>query len=201
MQNTECKRLNAKPDHPMVGDFPSSRFIIHKNPFTFIKVDTYKPFSVRVNRRTENRWLFGASCLTTNAVFINMLYTMNSDSCLMALLNLIHTRGALKRIISDKGTNFVRGSNILQEKQNEWNDKLIARGIITEPIEWDFNPAKASHMNGSVERDRNDKKILQRMHDTLNKRQIIPNDETFYCIIKETKGTVNNRPLCMTPLE
>jgi len=148
----KCKRLNAKPDHPMMGDLPSSRLAVHENPFTFIIVDTCGPFYVKVNRRTEKRWLFVASCLTTRAGFVNVLYTMNSDSCLMALSNMIHTRGAPKRIISDNGTNFVGGSNILQEKQNEWNDKLIERGTITEPIEWDFNPAKASHMNGSVER-------------------------------------------------
>jgi len=39
------------------------------------------------------------------------------------------------------------------------------------------------------------------MQDTLNKRLIMPNDETFNCMIMEIEGTINNRPLCMTPLE
>lgn len=198
----KCKRLNAKPAQPMMGDLPGTRLAIYENPFSYNIVDTCGPFIVKVNRKTEKRWLFVVSCLTTRAVFISVLYSMNSESCLMALSKLINARGAPKRMISDKGSNFIGGSNIFQEKQEEWNKDLIERGIIVEPIEWDFNPAKASHMNGSVERVIGMiKQVLFKMHDTMNKRLIIPNDEVFSCMIKEIEGTINNRPLSMIPME
>lgn len=198
----KCKRENAKPDTPMMGDLPSSRLAIHENPFSYIIVDTCGSFSIRVNRKTEKRWLFVASCLTTRGIFISVLHSMSSESCLMALENLINTKGAPKRIISDNGSNFVGGNNKLTEKTDEWNQKLLDKNIISEAIEWDFNPAKASSMNGSIERLIGMvKKVLHKMHDSLDKRLIVPNDETFTCMIKEVEGLINNRPLSMIPLE
>lgn len=197
-----CKKRNAKPDQPMMGDLPSYRLATYTPNFTYCIVDVCGPFFTSVGRRTEKRWLFVNSCLTSRSTHIEILYSMSAQSCLMALQNSINLRGAPKRIISDNGSNFLGASNILREMQSKWNKILMEKNIIMSPIEWDFNPAKASHMNGSVERVIGlVKSTLKEFHHILDKRMLVPNDEVFRTMICEIIGMVNNRPLTMLPLE
>lgn len=197
-----CKRWNAKPDEPMMGDLPSYRLASYLPPFSYAITDICGPFPVRVKRSTEKRWLFVYSCLTTRAIHIEIINGLDSESCLMALQNTINLRGAPKRIISDNGTNFVGGSKILNAMQNEWNKKLYEKGVITQNIEWEFSMAKASSMNGSVERMIGlIKSVFKKMQDTLNSKIITPNDFVFRCLICEIIGMLNNRPLTMIPIE
>jgi hypothetical protein len=120
----------------------------------------------------------------------------------MAFQNFINLRGAPSRVISDQGSNFLGAKNILKEMETKWNEKLKDEDVITNAIQWDFNPAKASHMNGSVERMIGlIKNVLRNLHETLNKKLIIPGDEEFRCLICEIIGMLNNRPLTMIPLK
>ena len=197
-----CKRRNAKPDQPRMGDLPGYRLASHTNPFTYSIIDICGPFLIRVNRRTEKRWLLVISCLTTRAIHMEVLYTMNTNSCLMGLNNWINLRGAPKRIVSDNGSNFVGGKNLIKTYHNRWNAELLKKGVITESIEWDFQPAKASHMSGSVERMIGlVKGVLKRFNESLNQKLLVPNDETFKSMVCEIIGMLNNRPLTMLPLE
>ncbi|KAG5684464.1 hypothetical protein PVAND_013698 [Polypedilum vanderplanki] len=197
-----CKKFNAKPDQPKMGDLPSERLATFTPPFTYIIIDVCGPLTIIEERKRKKRWLFVAVCLTTRAVHIEILYSMDSESCLMALQNTINLRGAPARIISDNGTNFIGGSKILKDMQYYWNKKLLKQGVIQTPIEWDFNPARASHMNGSVERVIGlVKNTLKNMNDTLDRRMIFPKDEVLRCLICEVIGLLNNRPLTMHPLE
>lgn len=197
-----CKRFNAKPDTPMMGDLPSYRLATHINPFTYSVVDICGPFKISMNRRYQKRWLFVISCLTTRAIHMEVLYSMSSQSCLMAFTNFINLRGAPLRVVSDQGSNFIGSNNIRQDMETKWNKKLKEKNVITQDIEWDFNPAKASSMSGSVERMIGlIKSVLRNLHDTLNKKLIIPSDEEFKCLVCEIIGMLNNRPLTMLPIK
>jgi len=185
-----------------MGDLPSYRLASHTDLFTYSIVDVGGPFTVTMNRRHQKRWLFVISCLTTRAIHIEILYSMSAQSCLMAFQNFIILRGAPLRVLSDRGSNFLGAKNILHEMETKWNQKLREKGVITQNIEWDFNPAKASSMNGSVERMIGlIKNVLKNLHETLNKKLIIPGDEEFRCLICEIIGMLNNRPLTMLPIK
>ena len=197
-----CKKFNAKPDIPLMGDLPSYRLSTHTDPFTYSIVDVCGPFKISMNRRYQKRWLLVISCLTTRALHLEILYSMTAQSCLMAFKNFINLRGAPLRVISDQGSNFLGANNILNTMQTKWNQELKEKGVITQDIEWDFNPAKASHMSGSIERMIGlVKNVLHNLHDTLNKKLIIPGDEEFRCLICEIIGMLNNRPLTMLPIK
>jgi len=198
----KCRRENAKPDRPMMGDLPGYRLASYESAFKYVIIDVCGPFSIRVNRRTQKRWLLIISCLTTRAVNIEVLHTSDSQSFLMALQNHINLRGAPTRIICDNGLNFVGGSNNLKECERRWNAQLIEKGVIAKEIEFEFSPAKASSMNGSIERMVGlTKNILKKMNDSLNKKLIFPSEEVFKCLSLEIVGLLNNRPLTMIPFE
>lgn len=197
-----CKRQNAKPQQPMMGDLPIEKLSSHIPPFSYCIVDICGPFFIRVKRSTEKRWLFVYSCLTTRALHIEIIDSMDADACLIALQNTINLRGAPKKIISDMGTNFVGGNNILNEMNDKWNKKLLEKGIVVNPIEWEFTVAKGSYMNGSVERMVGlIKSTLKKFNATLNEKMIYPNDFVFRSLICEIIGMINNRPLSLNPFE
>lgn len=54
-------------------------------------------------------------CLTTRAVYIDVLHKLDSDSFLMALRRFTARRGTPFELISDQGTNFKGGERELKK--------------------------------------------------------------------------------------
>lgn len=198
-----CKRKHAKPDIPMMGSLPSYRLEHHTPVFSYVIIDLAGPIIVHNKRnRAEKRWIFVYSCLTTRGVHLELIEDLSSNSTLLALQNAINLRGYPKKIYTDQGTNFRGAQAILSEVQNEWNKHLIKKGIVREPIEWEFAPAKAPHMQGSVERLVGlVKNALKKMTFTLNQSSARYNDFHLRTILYEITGILNSRPLTMIPID
>jgi transposase InsO family protein len=197
-----CKLKSCKPVIPRMGDLPSMRLDAFTHLFKNTIVDVCGPFKVVIGRKSAKRWLFVASCLTTRAVHIEILHTMTGNSAILALNNLIHLRGKPEIIYSDMGTNFVGGYKEIIESYNDHNKKLIEQGIEPLKIIWENSPAKASHMNGCIERLIGlTKNALHKMEDMMNKKLYHLDDESFRAYICEVIGILNNRPLCMIPIK
>ena len=126
-----------------MADFPPDR-LEPGAPFTNVGVDTSGPWEI-VSRRTRGgqanskRWTVIFSCLTTRAIHIEVIEELSSSSFINALRRLHALRGVVKTFRSDCGTNFVGCVNLLKEY-------LLSNGI-----EWIFNPPHASHMGGAWE--------------------------------------------------
>ena len=65
------------------------------------------------------------TCLTTRAVHIEVVRSLDTDSCLVAIKRSIARRGKPTTIISDNGTNFVGSARELKEYINSWNQDQI----------------------------------------------------------------------------
>jgi hypothetical protein len=114
----------------------------------------------------------------------------------------MNLRGSPKTITTDNGTNFIGAQAILLEAQSKWNSVLLQKGLIIEPIKWHFPPAKAPHMQGSVERMVGlTKKALKKMTTLINESSVKYNDFQLRAILYEIAGILNNRPLTMLPIE
>lgn len=197
-----CKLKACKPVIPRMGDLPKLRLDSHSPLFTNTIVDVCGPFKVVVGRKSAKRWLFVASCLTTRAVHIEIMHHMTANSAILALNNLIHLRGKPEIVYSDMGTNFIGAFNEMQKSFNERNKTLIDQGMEPLNIVWETSPAKASHMNGAIERLIGlTKNALHKMEAMMNKKLYHLDDESFRAFVCETIGILNNRPLCMTPIE
>lgn len=96
-------------------DLPSNRLQLHKPAFYSTGGDCFGPMSVKVGRRQEKRWGVIFKCLTTRAVYLDLLRNMDADAYLMALRQLIARRGRPAELWSDRGTNFKGGERELRE--------------------------------------------------------------------------------------
>ena len=110
-----CRRRRARPHAPKMADLPSVRLKAHLPPFSHVGVDYFGPLTVKRLRKTEKRYGCLFTCLVTRAVHIEIAYTLDTDSYIMALRRIISRRGKPQRILSDNGTNFVGANRELRE--------------------------------------------------------------------------------------
>jgi len=198
-----CIRHNSSPKIPLMGDIPAVRLKSHVPPFSYTIADIAGPITVKVTRNTvAKRYIFVYSCLTSRALHLELIEDLTTNSTLLALQNSIHLRGAPFKIITDNGTNFVGANNKLREICERWNRELLAKGCVIRPIDWDFGPARAPHMQGAVERmvalmKTAIKKVLLMIRSQIHKL----NDFQIRAILMEVIGLLNNRPLTLAPLE
>jgi hypothetical protein len=194
-----CNRFNARPAIPMMGDLPSYRLAIFEDPFTYSIADIAGPVKV-VNARNvlEKRYILVYSCLTTRALHLQLIKNLDSNSTLLALQKIFIRKGVPKRIVCDNGTNFVGASSIFRKRHEEWNRKLLVHGTIRKPVEFDFGPAKASHMQGSVERMVGlVKTAIKNINKMMENKVGHYDDFTLDAILMEVEGIMNNRPLAL----
>lgn len=192
-----CIRYKVKPVFPLMGDLPEERLAINLPAFTHVMVDLCGPIKVNISRNVcAERYILVYSCLTTRALHLELIESLNTDATLIALQNCINLRGAPATITSDNGTNFVGANNTIQRTTNMWNERLLTNNIIIVPIKWKFGPAKASHMQGSVERMVGLVKSTLKTTLLMLRKQIHNiNDFTLRGILFEIIGILNNRPL------
>ena len=187
-----CKKLRGKLGIQRMADLPTDRVTPDKPPFTYTGVDCFGPFYVKRGRAQEKRYGCLFTCLTTRAIHIEKLNSMDADSFINSLMRFISRRGVPEKIRSDNGTNFVGGNKELQESIQRWNeDHKTKENLLIRDIKWEFNPPAASHMGGVWERQiRTVRKVLN----AILRDQVL-DDERLSTVFCEVESIVNNRPL------
>lgn len=195
----ECKRRNFHPATPAMGNLPMERLCDAHPPFSHVIIDTAGHFTVTNKRKSEKRWLLMISCLASRGIHIEIMHSLSGESALLALTNTCTIRGSPLKIYSDQGTNFKCIANYIQEKLPQVNDIRLKAGLSPISFQWEFSPARAPHMNGSIERMIGlVKKGLKKFEEIMKIRLSNLNDEEFRNVVYEIMGYVNNRPLCTT---
>ena len=93
-----CKKLRGKLGERRMADLPQSRVMPSDPPFSYTGIDNFGPFFVQRGRSMEKRYGCIFTCLTTRAIHIEPLNSMDADSFVNALVRFISRRGAPKRI-------------------------------------------------------------------------------------------------------
>lgn len=191
-----CKKNNARPLIPSMGSLPFGRLGFEQPAFTYCMLDVAGPFTITPYNKPMKRWLLVITCLTTRAIHIEILKSMDANSALMGFLNTCYLRGKPEFVISDPGTNFIGGRRLLITAWNEYNIKLRQQGLSPLTITWETHPARASWMNGAVERliglmKNAMKKVMSRMKQNF----IQLNDEQLRHLICKVINMLNERPL------
>lgn len=186
----ECQRWRGQPSVPRMADLPEARLRLHKPAFYSTGVDCFGPMMVRVGRRQEKRWGLIFKCLTTRAVHLDLLRTMDSDGYLMALRRLIARRGTPAELWSDRGTNF-RGAERELREAFDHMVPLLQQQLARQKIKFCFNPPAAPHFGGVWEREvRSVKSALY----TCVGSQPIPED-VLLTVLLEVEAILNSKPL------
>ena len=186
-----CREFQAVTMQPIMSDLPKERLAYQSPPFTNTGVDYFGPFYVTVRRTTEKRWGFLFTCLTTRAVHVEIVTSMDTSSCVMGVERFVSRRGTLAMIWSDNGTNFIGAEKELRESIEKWNVVNIAAELAYKGIKWRFNPPSAPHQGGIWERlVRSFKRVL---YTILGTRRLT--DEVLHTTFCLVENALNSRPL------
>ncbi|XP_026110661.1 uncharacterized protein LOC113084551 isoform X2 [Carassius auratus] len=186
----DCQRWSASPVVPKMADLPQSRLQLLKPPFFSTGMDCFGPFTVKVGRRHEKRWGILFKCMTTRAVHVDVLSSMDSDSFLMALRRFIARRGKPAELWSDQGTNFKGGERELQEAFRSLHSTLQTQ-LAKHQIRFQFNPPSAPHFGGVWEREV--RSVKAALYATIQS-QTVP-EEVLRTVLIEVEGILNSKPL------
>lgn len=148
----ECRGWWAKPASQQMADLLPARLRLFKPAIYSTGMDCFGPFQVKVGRRNEKRWGILFKCLTTRAVHIYLLTSVDTDSFLMAFRRFISRQGKPAEVYSDQGTNFKGGASELKEAFAHMGPELQAL-LAKQQIGFCFNPPAAPHIGGLWERE------------------------------------------------
>ena len=143
-----CKRINGRPCQQKMDDLPTSRLAVGDVPFTNTGVDCFGPFLIKRGRSEVKCYGCLFTCMTTRAVHIEVLESLDTDSFLNALRRFISRRGQPRTITSDNGGNFVSACKELKQGLLELDQAKIDHYMIDKGVEWIFHPPHASHKGG-----------------------------------------------------
>ena len=143
-----CKKFHAATTQTIMADLPKERLAYQSPPFTNTGVDYSGPFYVTVRRTTEKRWRFLFTCVTTPAVHVEVVPSMDTSSCVMGVEWFVSRGGTHAMIWSDNSTSIIGAEKEHLECIEKWNTLMIAAEIAHKGIKWRFNPPSAPHQGG-----------------------------------------------------
>ena len=141
------------------------------------------------------------TCLNSRAVHIEITWSMETDSFILALRRVISRRGNIRSIQSDNGTNFVGAFSELQKAFNNMDHDRIQQFLSTHGTDWliwNRNTPAASHMGGIWERQiRSARSILTAL---MKAHTGALTEEALCTLMSEAEAIVNSRPLTVESL-
>lgn len=186
-----CRELRSKPNVTQMGNLPPERTTAGVFSFCYTGIDYFGPLTVKVGRRLEKRWVVLFTCMTSRAVHIEVVPSLDTSSCIMAIRCFMAVRGIPKKILTDNGTNFTGANNELKNLVKQLDQPQIEETLSVRGVEWTFIPPGAPHFGGCWERlVRTVKTGLGAM---LKERH--PSDMVLRTALCEVMNVVNNRPL------
>lgn len=147
-----CKKQRARPVEQKMADLPAGRLAAHEPPFSYVGVDYFGPIEVKQGRSMVKRYGVVFTCLAIRAVHLEKADSLDTDSCINAIMRFISRRGPVKEIRSDNGTNFVGAEREMRKEIDKWNQAKIHESMLQRGIDWVFNPPSGSHFGGVWER-------------------------------------------------
>lgn len=192
-----CRIEKAKPSTMEMSPLPRARLAPYFRPFTFVGLDYFGPVQVVIGRRREKRWVALFTCLTIRAVHIEVVHSLSTDSCIMAIKNFVNRRGCPKEIHSDNASNFRRASKDLKTASAYLDYGKMEEATSVKEIEWKFIPPYSPHKGGAWERMvRSIKSVVSKiLHDRALR------DETLLSFLLEAENIINSRPLTYVPVD
>ena len=148
----KCRKQRAGGSQPFIADLPRERMQERVSTFSNTGVNYFGPFEVKFMRKTMKRWCCLFTCLTTRVVHIEVVPSLEAETCLTAITRFIARRGKPATILSNNGTNFVGAAKEMRDCINAWNLSEIEMSLPQKDIKWKFNPPGAPHFGGIWER-------------------------------------------------
>ena len=170
--------------------------LCEKPPLIYCGVDLFGPFVTKEGRKELTRYGALFPCLSSRAINIETVASLNTDSFILCLRRFIGHRGNIRPLRSDNGSNFVGASSKFKKTFAEMDQQKIndfMRDNSGEWMLWKRNPLSVSNMGGVWERQiRSARTILTSL---LKTHGTSLNDEPLHTLLIEVEAIVNSRPL------
>lgn len=132
------------------------------------------------------------TCMSTRAVHIEVIPTLDTSGCINAIRRFFAIRGPAKHLRLDCGTNFVGAWNelgFLKKMEGE----SVQRYLNEHGCAWEFNSPHSSHMGGAWERMIG---IARRILDgMLAKEHAHLTHDVLCTLMAEVSAIINSKPL------
>ena len=162
-------------------------------PFTYCGVDLFGSFLVKDARKKVKRYDALYTCLSSRAVYIEVVYSLTTDSFIMR--RFVGCRGNVRMIRSDNDSDLVGASAELARAFQMYHIKIsnFLKENCGEWIIWKRNPPLSSNMGGNWERQiRSAKEILNSLLKTHGSSLF---DESLQTLLVEVEAIINPLPL------
>ncbi|XP_030596228.1 uncharacterized protein LOC115787620 [Archocentrus centrarchus] len=186
-----CRRYNGRAMEQKMADLPKERIIPDLPPFTNVGVDYFGPIEVKKGRTTSKRYGVIFTCMACRAVHLEVANSLGTDACINAIRRFISRRGQVIHIRSDNGTNFVGAERELREALASLNHEQIQGALISNGVEWSFNPPAGSHHGGVWERMI---RLVKRILNSVLHQQML-DDDGLHTVMCEVEAILNDRPI------
>ena len=108
-----CKKLRGPVIQQRMPDLPADRTEVAP-PFTNVGFDVFGPWMIRSRKArggaaNSKRWGLVITCLSSRAIHIELLESMDASSFICALRRFFAFRGPVSILRCDRGTNFIGG--------------------------------------------------------------------------------------------
>ena len=142
------------------------------------------------------RYVIIFTCLSSRAVHLEVVYTMETDSFTQSLRRFIARCGNIRLIRCDNGTNFTGVQSEVQKAFSEMDDEQIShflQKLDADCITWRNNPPSRSHIGRVWERQiRSAWAILSALMKQLGTSL---NDKFLVTLLVEVDSKIISRPL------
>ena len=190
-----CRHLRGNFQQQKMASLPSDR-LCEEPPFTYCGVYLFGPFVTKEGCKELKRYEALFTCLSSRAIHIETVASLNTDSFILCLRRFIGHRGNIRPLRSDNGSNFVGASSKFKKAFAEMDQLKIndfMRDSGGEWMLWKLNPPSASNMGGVWERQiRSARTILTSL---LKTHGTSLNDKSLHALLIEVEAIVNSRPL------
>ena len=190
-----CGKRRAKPATQVMASLPEPRVRVPLRAFAHCGVDLFGTFYTRVSRRaTAKRYGCIFTCLSTRAVHLEMVSSLEANSFLLAFSRMTARRGRPLDVTSDNGTNFIRAERELASLFQSADQDKITDAMTRTGIRWHWNPPHSPHHGGVFEALI--KSAKRAIRATIGNAMLT--DEELQTALTEVESLLNARPLTYT---
>lgn len=185
-----CKRFHAVPlSAPPTGNLPVER-TQGTTPFNVIGVDFAGPIKYNGEGKTEEKaYIILYSCCLTRGVFLEVLFSLETDEFIKSLKRFIARRGRPSLVYSDNGSTFVAASKWLKTVRK---DERFHEFLSEQTITWRFNASRSPWWGGHFERLIG--LFKSAFYKTVGQGHLTWDE--LCDVVLDIEVTLNNRPLC-----
>ena len=145
-QCNACNLQKAKPVRQLMADLPVSRLTAYNKPFFNSGCDYLGPMLYKKNRSERKTWVLLFTCLSTHAIHVKLVSSLDLSNFIMAFFLFVGHRGSISSIYSYNGTTFKAAAHVLPELlQPDEFQSFLRRKRIT----WEFIPPYSPSQGGA----------------------------------------------------